>query len=253
MSSVAISLIALVCISGGAVLGLYLRRVLPEGHLDSESKDSVKLAMGLIATLAALVLGLLISAAKNSFDRVNTEITEGAAKIVHLDSILELYGPETKDIRDMLKGLFSGAVEAIVSGDESQLRKLDTPERTAQLAAIKTKILALSPKTEQQRWLQSRAIELNEESSTIRWLVILQLSGGVPMILLTVMVVWLSIIFAGWAIFAPRNPTVTSALLTSAVCVSGAIFLLLEMDSPLTGFIRISSVPLEVAVSHLSH
>lgn len=235
------------------MIGLLLHRALPEHHLDNESKDTVNLALGLIATLSVIVLGLLVSTAKSSFDRVNGELTQGAANVVELDRVLGQYGPETKDIRDQLKGTFSTAVEAVISGDQSQLTKLDTPQRAAQVENIAIKILALTPQNDGQRLLQRRALELNEQMSSIRWLVVLQLTSGVPRLLLVVLITWFSIIFIGWGLFAPRNPTVRVALLTSAVCVSGAIFLMLELERPLTGFIRISDAPLRAAISHLGH
>ena len=108
------------------MIGLLLHRALSEHHLDNESKDTVNLALGLIATLSAIVLGLLVSTAKSSFDRVNGKLTQAAANVVELDRVLGQYGPETKDIRDQLKSTFSTAAEAVISGDQSQLTKLDT-------------------------------------------------------------------------------------------------------------------------------
>ena len=104
MSAIAIAATVFACVFGSAVLGLFLRAMLPEHHLSSESKDVVKLAMGLIATMAALVLGLLTASAKSSFDVQNPETVRTAADIIRLDRALARYGPEeTKEIRDLLK------------------------------------------------------------------------------------------------------------------------------------------------------
>src|SRR5215475_2965190 len=103
MRAITIAGVVFVCIFGSALFGLFLRGMLPEHHLSSESKDVVKLAMGLIATMAALVLGLITASAKRSFDAQNSEMVHSAADIIRLDRALAQYGPETKEIRDLLK------------------------------------------------------------------------------------------------------------------------------------------------------
>jgi len=94
MSSLAVSLIAFAFIFGGALLGMSLRGAMPPSHLSDDSKDSVRLGMGLVATMCALVLGLLIASAKTYYDTQNAELTEMSAKVVLLDRMLAHYGPE---------------------------------------------------------------------------------------------------------------------------------------------------------------
>src|SRR4029077_7639015 len=103
MSSLTIGLISVGGIFGGALLGLFLQGLLPEGHLRDNSKDTVKVVAAMIATLAALVLGLLVSSAKASFDRTDTAVLEKSAKSVLLDRALPASGPETKDVRELLR------------------------------------------------------------------------------------------------------------------------------------------------------
>jgi hypothetical protein len=89
------------CVFGSAMLGLFAGNVLPEHHLSQDSKDVVKLGTALIATMAALVLSLLISSAKNTFDKMSDELLQNAARVVSLDRDLADYGPETREIRDL--------------------------------------------------------------------------------------------------------------------------------------------------------
>ena len=103
MSDIAISMILFACVFAGALLGIYLRTALPEHHLSTESKDVVKLGMGLIATMAALVLSLLIASTKGSYDTQRSELRQLSANIMLLDRVLAHYGPETKDSRDLLR------------------------------------------------------------------------------------------------------------------------------------------------------
>jgi hypothetical protein len=233
------------------MLGFFLRRVMPQHSLDSESKDTVKLATGLIATLSALVLGLLVSSARDSFNQVNSELLRMSVKIVLLDRELAQYGPETKEIRDLVKSAYSKAAELMLSGEDSQQRQLDTPGALARLEGFQARIRELSPQNDGQRRLQSRALEISDELSASRWLLIMESKGSVSLPLLVVVVFWLSMIFTAWSVFAPGNLTVAAALLASALSVSGAVFLILELDRPLTGLIRISGAPMREAISHL--
>jgi hypothetical protein len=251
MNSRDIALIVFVCIFGSAMLGFFLGKKLPERHLDDRSKDIVKLSTGLIATLSALVLGLLVSSAKGTFDQVNNEMMQVAVKTVLLDRVLAQYGPETQELRAVIKSGYSIATEQLLSGDESQQAKLDTPAAAGRLENVQAKLRALSPQNETQRALQSRAIEISSDLAHSRWLLVMQRKGSVSTPLLVVLVFWLSMIFAAWGVFSPRNFVVVVALFVSALSVSGATLLILEMDRPLTGWIRISPVPMEEAIAHL--
>ena len=97
MSPVAISFVAVACIFGGILLGAFIRTNLPEHHLSGESKDALKLGIGMIATLSALVLGLLIASAKSNFDTMNNGLKQAGSRVILLDRVLAQYGPETRE------------------------------------------------------------------------------------------------------------------------------------------------------------
>src|SRR5512147_626565 len=128
MSSRDIALIIFGCIFGSALCGFVLGKIVPHRHLDSDSKDIVKLATGLIATMSALVLGLLVSAAKATFDQANSELMQVAVKVVVLDRVLATYGPEANEIRILLKNGYTTATQQLLSGDENEQAKLEGPE-----------------------------------------------------------------------------------------------------------------------------
>ena len=251
MSSLVIALIVLTCVFGSALLDQRLRAVLPEAHLSADAKDVVKLATGLVATMSALVLGLLITSAKGSFDRINTELVESATAVLQLDRTLAEYGPETAELRDRIKQHYAVVVDAIDSGDSSRLGSLDSHDALIRVERMHATIGALAARNELQRGQQARALQMSREISAARWHVLLNRSGAISMPLLIVLVSWLVIIFAAFGLFAPRNPTVVAALFLCALAATGAILLLLEMDRPLDGLIRISSVPLRDALAHL--
>jgi len=251
MGSATIAFIAFACVFGSALFGLYLRSRLPDHHLKDDTLSVVKLATGLIATMSALVLGLLISTAKGSFDRINSELVDSAAKVVSLDRVLAEYGPEAREIRAQLKHDFAIKIGMLTSGDPMQIAKLDTPEAISAAESFYLRLWQLAPRDDQQRALHTRALQITSDVQSTRSLLILQKDGTIPMVLLAVLVTWLVIIFAAFGLCAPQNYTTVGALFVCSLCASGAVFLILELDRPLVGLISIPAAPLRAAVAHL--
>jgi hypothetical protein len=248
MNPIATSVIVLACVFGGALAGLFLRTRLPDQHLQDDSKDIVMLGTGVVATMAALVLGLLVSSAKGSFDRTSDQVKLGAAKIVQLNHALAQYGDETKEIRRALWRYVEAAADA-TSGEKSRLMQLRTSAMETKADDVEVTIRALVPRSEAQRELRSLALTLIQDWSANRSLLLLQEHSSVSTPLLVVVVAWFALIFLGFGLFAPRNGTVFATLFLCALAVSGALFLILEMDTPLEGVIRISDEPTRSALS----
>jgi hypothetical protein len=251
MSAFEISLIVLACVFGSSMLGLYLQTLLPEHHLSPDSKDTVKLATGIIATMAALLIGMLISSSKSAFDQINGEMIKGAAEVVMLDRTLAVYGPETRAVRALIKSHYTTAADLATSGNNSLLTRLDSAKTVGELERIRDKLQQLSPASDTQRQLLAQAQQISGDLMLTRWLVLLQRDNLVSTPLLVFLVAWLAIVFAGFGLFSPRNPTAIVTLFLSALSVSAAIFLILELNQPFTGFIRISSTAMHDAVAHL--
>ncbi|HEV7733476.1 MAG TPA: hypothetical protein VGR62_15015 [Candidatus Binatia bacterium] len=251
MNSLAIASIVFTCVFGGALLGLVLRRVLPDDHLGSDSKDVVKLAMGLVATMAALALGLLTGSAKSTFDEEDGQLKQVAANVVLLDRTLAHYGPETNDARESIRRLIASRLSTIWPEEGAGSVERDDPEATAAVERIDDQIRALSPQNDTQRTLQGRASETLGDVIRTRWLLLGEAGNSVQRPLLVVLVFWLAALFISFGLFAPRNPTVVTVLAVAAISVAGSIFLILEMNQPFTGFVKISSAPLRFALAHL--
>jgi len=237
------------CVFGGALLGLFLRSALPDHHRSSESKDVVKLGMGLLATMAALVLSLLIASAKGSYDAQSSEITQLAANVALLDRILAHYGPETKDARDSLGRSVARAIDQMWPQSGSQVAELN-PAATGGGGFI-DKVQALSPQSEAQRSLRTEALKIATDVARTRSLLFAQAGSSIPLPFLMILVFWVAVIFVSFGLFAPPNATVIATLFVCALSVSGAIFLILELDQPFQGFIQVSSAPLRTALAHL--
>ena len=251
MSSLSIGLISAGCILSGALLGLLLHGLLPEQHLRDNSKDTVKVVAGMIATLSALVLGLLVSSAKNSFDAMNTAITQGGAKIVLLDRVLATYGPETKDAREQLRRAVVAGIEMFWPEEINAGSGMTGFERANAMEMIQAKLRELARATDAQRQLLSQAEQISGDMLQARWLLIEQAQSALPLPFLVVLLFWLTMLHLSFGLFAPRNWTVITVLLISALSVSGAIFIILEMNHPLQGMIKVSSAPMRKALEHL--
>jgi hypothetical protein len=251
MNSVSISAIVFACVFGAAMLGMYMPNVLPEHHLSDRSKDVIKLGMGLVATLSALVLSLLISSAKNSFDAQSTELTQSSAQVVVLDRILAHYGPETAKARDMVRTAVVNSLDRLWSKNRSTTTMLEPPSRgNEQLLDL---IQGLTPKDDTQRALKSQALNIAFTVGETRWLQYAQMNNSIPAPILMILVGWLATLFFSFGLFAPRNATVIACLFVAALSVSGAVFLMVELYSPYGGLIEVSSAPLRAALSQLGN
>ena len=209
------------------------------------------IAIGLVATLAALVLGLLVASAKSSFDARSDDIKQSAARIILLDRELRLYGAEASPIRPLLKSLAQSRID-LAWGATDGARAVQQPHtRSEFIEDVQQRLRALEPRDDGQRWLQNRALSLTAELALTRWLLLEQSRPTVSRPFLVVLVLWLVIIFASLGVFAPRNATVRTIIFVCALSVSTAIFLILEMDQPFGGLMQISSAPLQSAIAQL--
>jgi hypothetical protein len=205
--------------------------------------------MGLVGTMAALVLGLLVASAKGSCDAQIADLTQLSANIVLLDHLLAEYGPETKEARASLRNAVVRFLDQTWSKGGASASGLPPP--LASPETVYAKMQGLSPKDDAQRSLQSQALILAMDLRKTRWLMYEQETVAVSLPLLVILVLWLTIIFISFGLFAPFNATVVSSLFSSALSVSGAIFLILDMYRPYSGLIQISSAPLRLALAQL--
>jgi len=249
MGSMTISWIVFACVFGGALTGMLLRTVLPAHHLNPESKDVVKLGMGLIATMAALILGLLVSSTKGSYDTKGSELAEMSAKVVLLDRLLAHYGPETKEARGLLRSNVVQFLDQAWSGDSA--RPSHVGPRASGADTLYDKIQALAPQNDAQRSIKAEALSVGVALGQTRMLIFAQSGSSISTPFLVMVIFWLAIIFLSFGLHAPPNATVVTALFLCALSVSGAIFLILELDRPFSGLIQISSAPLSNALAQL--
>lgn len=250
MSPLTIATISFGCILLGALIGMVAGTRLPDHHLASDSKDVVKTAMAMVATMTALLLGLITASAKSTFDEEDAAIKTTAAGLLSLDRMLSDYGPETQRIRDSIRSLVAAKMAQVWPEDGPPTVDLGkTPANPGEL--IVGQMLALTPQSSAQEWYKARALDLGTQLLQARWIVFGNTQTTVPSLFLVVVISWLTVLFGSFGLFAPRNGTVFAALLICILSVSASIFLVLEMDNPFGGMMKVSNDPLRYAVAHM--
>ncbi|MGH9148280.1 MAG: hypothetical protein ACRD1Q_16335 [Vicinamibacterales bacterium] len=211
----------------------------------------MRLGMGLVATMTALLLGLVTASARSTFDAQDTAFRNSAANILTLDRHLARYGPETKPTRELIRRAVAYRVETMWPTKGSGGSGLEVSTTTPAVEEVENQILRLSPANDEQRWFKSEALKLSEEVVKTRWRILGTAGGSVPRAFLVVVIFWLTVTFASFGLYAPRNATIVAVLFVAAFSVAAAVFLILELDGPLDGVIKISSEPLRYALAQM--
>jgi hypothetical protein len=237
LESLSLGLVALLCLGAGAFAGFTLRARLPEHHLTRESADVVKLAAGLIGTLVALVLSLLVQSANGFYNLVDNEYGEALTSIRQLDDRLKAYGPGAQPVRELLRSQAIAAFQAHWRGEN-----FGPPSQPVSWSEVENRILALSPTTASQRWNRERALEQAGRLDRLQTLLRNQYrSHGVPLLVLVVVLTCATVIFGSFGLYTEPNGTVIVAIAAAALAVSSAMFLIVELNSPFEGLLQLSS------------
>ena len=244
MRAIVIAVIVFVGTFGAAIGGLWLRPRIPAHHLQDESKDTVKLVVGLIATMSAIVLGLLIASAKTYYDTQNAELQMLSVNLVELDRVLARYGPEAADARTALHRDLAANINRLWPKDAGPLFRPRPPRQPYKFGPVYDDVENLQPKTAAQQRLQARAAELTGNAAQARLLMLEQAANPIAWPFLTTLVCWGAFLFFGFGLLTRRNATVVAALLVGALSLASAAFLILELSGPIYGMFRLSPEPL---------
>ena len=250
MNTTSTAVLLFACLVVVALLGRLVRRYLPANHLSAESRDAVTLAMGLVATMTALLLGLLISSAKDTYDTVRSEVSQMAGKVVFLDRVLAVYGPEAAGARVQCHDVVVDAVRRMWPEERSMSAQVGPNEQAGD--ALYIAVQRLSPQDDSQRALKAQAVTVMVDLAQLRSLLEAQAIPSISTPLLIAVICWLVIIFFAFSLVAPPNATTTLALIASVFSVACALFLILELDHPLSGTIRIPSTPMINVLNRLA-
>ena len=249
MASTVVALVTLACTFGGAMLGLRLRRSLPSDYVSGDSRDSIKFIMGLVATMTALVLGLVTASAKSSYDAIDSAVKQASISLLALDRELGSFGPETSEIRTRIKRWTETRVDALWPGESANPTTKDASVTAGTYEDLADAIRGLVPTNDSQRAHKARVVELSQRLIEMRWLVIASPAAAVPTAFLVILIFWLTATGIGFGVCAPSNPATVAALLVCAISVAAALFLVMELGSPFAGgVVSVSPAPLQRAL-----
>jgi hypothetical protein len=251
VTSILIAFVILAGSCGGLLLTVGFRHHLPSHHEEKDTQELLKVATGMLATLVALILGLLVSSAKDTLDKATASISRSGAQIITLNRMLVNYGPEAQPARELLRRNLADSIARVWSGN-SHRSAIANSQDTRALDEVRESIGKLTPGDERQRRLQANAAREADMLAEGRWLLFEQMQNPLPQVFLIVIGLWLVLLFVGLGLLAPRNSTAVIALVICALSMSAAIFVILEMNQPFDGIIKVSSAPLEAALAVIS-
>ena len=250
MYSQLVFLVTFLSIAIGGGLGMLMRIRLPDANLIAESKEVVRLGASLMGTVAALVLGLMIASAKNSYDTQTANVRQLTANIILLDELLEQYGPETNDARAMIRRAAAITMQRVWQENAAGNNK-DTFSASGPAEQFFLTVESMSPKTDLQRSLKPRILEVATDLARTRLLMFVHFDNPIPVPLLVIVILWLTVIFASYTLFADANAVVAMACVIYALAVSSALFLIVDMSQPFSGLMKISNEPLHHVLPEL--
>ena len=239
---------ALIVASAGA--GAFLRLKLPEHHLTGDSKDVIKLAVALIATMSALVLALLFASTRTSFERTSGYVSRMTADVTELDKLLGEYGPEAKPLRVALRAEVAPLIGSIWQDDA--VAQSNAASAKGHGDSVLYMLRELVPGNKVQASIQARALQVSTDLNQTQLSLISQPSDSISNTFIIVLVIWLMFIFAVFSMSSPPNPTLFAVLFLCILSASAAIYLILELGLPFDGLMQVSPENLRTALKPLS-
>ena len=238
------SAIVLMLILASAALGSYLRSSLADHHFSEDSLAAMRIAVGLVATLAALVLSLLIWSGKSSLDQVNTAIQHNSVAMIQLDRTLSQFGPSADGLRVDIKNGYGQWISFLFSNTRGTTAEGESRAILQNTYDIQGRIFALPTPGARQEKLRDHAVELWDDIFAGRWLTLEHRRGLIPTPLVEVLVGWLAVIFGIFGFSAPRNWSMCVVFLLCALSATTAVFVVLDLDTPFHGMVNASKTPM---------
>jgi hypothetical protein len=263
MSEIAVACLLFLLLLASSALGLFLQGRLADHHRSRETIEAVRLVMSILVTFTALVLGLLTSSVKTAFDDYGGQLRGYGIAMIELDQRLREYGDAADPARALLRSYVAAAIadtwpgEPRPAGDyPTHLRRLrprsiEGEELGALLVRLDKTIRGLAPADEFHRQLADVLRTRITQTQELRWRLIETADPTISWPLLSLMTSWLIMIFAVFGLSSPRNKVVYATMLLCAFSIASAVFLILELDTPLDGWIVASSQPLRDALRHI--
>ncbi len=266
MYEIGAALVVFVLLLTGTAAGVLVRPLLPEEHKAHETVQLIQLVIGMLVTFAALVLGLITASAKNNFDTVGNDFRTYSADLIQLNATLRLYGNDAADARQLLRAYTAAAIastwpqEPRPAGNfypvdipaEASSEKLEDTRLGDMLNLAGQKLHQLSaPDPYHQRLLRD-GIEQFDRIVQARWKLIEEAHSTISQPFFATLTFWLFTIFVSFGLIAPRNALALVTITLGAMSIASAVYVIVDLDTPFTGPIVISSQPMRDALVHLN-
>jgi hypothetical protein len=238
------SVVVLALILASAALGSHVRAKLADHHFSEDSLAAMRIAVGLVATLSALVLSLLISSGKSSLDLVNTALQHNSVAMIQLDRTLSEFGPSTDDLRGEIKSDYAHWINFLFSDETGKTAEAESRDILERTYTIQGRIFALHPASAVEEKLRDHAMQLWDDIFAGRWLALEHRRGLIPTPLIAVLVGWLTVIFGIFGFSAPRNWSMCVVFLLCALSATTAVYVVLDLDTPFQGMVNVSNAPM---------
>jgi len=248
VNEVVVGIIVALSLTGAALGSLLLHPRLPAHLRNAETISTIRLAAGLFTLMGSLVLGLTVNSARSTFESIDHNEHVISTEIILLDQALRHYGPEALNARRQLADYVTRGLDPATAGGQSDETN-QAQERSLELVGDSLNALKPADAGRSALWQDARQHFLRIVE--LRWTLLEEADGTIPTALVLLLVAWLTLIFASFGYGAPRNAFVVITLVTSAILISGSLYLILDMDSAFSGPIQVSSKPAQRALMEL--
>ena len=249
MTNFTISVLTFVLLSSVSLLTMYFHARLPERHRDAETLATVSRNANIFVVITSLVFGLLITSAKNTFEAVDRNQHNYGTELILFDRILRDYGADANDARNRLVAYAEEALAHPARVEEIERTRQDRSGRA--LDAVGTALDDIHPADLFHQSLLSDAHNHYRDVVHLRWVMVEQSEGSLPMPILAMLLAWLTLLFLSHGYRAPQNAVVVSMLLVSAVLIAASVYLVLDMELPFKGPIQTTDQPIRRALNEM--
>jgi hypothetical protein len=266
MSELGDAVMLLLILLGGSALGFFVRPFLSERHRARETTELIQLVMTMLVTFAALVLGLLTSSVKGSFDAVDNDLRSFSVQLIQLDRSLKQYGAATEPARVVLRSYTAAAIastwtsEPQPPGDYYPKRvsapaseSIESPILGEMLSHLEADLRQLEPGDPRQRRLALTILNQYELLMRMRWKLIEEAHSSISMPFSIVLSFWLLIVFTSFGLSTPHNLLAYITIFLAALSIASVVFVILDLDTPFSGLFMVASQPMREALAQLSH
>ncbi len=247
MNSVQMALLTLFVTLLAGLIGFCVTLYLKESWLDGISRDQFKALRNMIGSLLAVCLAFLLVTAKNNFDKKVELVRTQASEVILLHRVLDIFGDEASEARAKIIRTLQGQIDLLQVARNNYIDQKEAFKK-AKIDSFRGAVLAIEAKDPNKSWAKSAALNLTQEITGIRWKIFNELNANIPLEVILFLIALLVTVFFNFGVISHNHWTAAFGLIAAAMCVSGAIFLLVELDRPFQGFFTVPTEPLKSAV-----